>query len=98
MRCQIFSDAAVSALEKNELHSTAITKPGAIPLYGETQSYFLQGIPCFSIMSMPEYLFFAEDTLDKVAADQLEPVMTTVLDIMDTAMYMPKTWIALTDK
>ncbi len=49
-------------------------------------SYFLGGIPCFSIMSMPEYLFFAEDTINKVAKDQLVPVMTTVLDIMDLAM------------
>lgn len=35
---------------------------------------------------MPEYLFFAEDTINKVAKDQLVPVMTTVLDIMDLAM------------
>lgn len=97
-RNQMLFDAAVNAIEKNTLHSTAITKPGAIPLYGETQSYFLRGIPCFSIMSMPEYLFFAEDTLDKVAEDQLEPVMTTVLDIMDAAMYMPNTWIAHIDR
>ena len=49
-------------------------------------------------MSMPEYLFFAEDTLDKVAADQLVPVMTTVLDILDAAMYLPKSWITLIDQ
>tara|TARA_B110000285_G_scaffold95853_1_gene109310 strand:+ start:182 stop:1708 length:1527 start_codon:yes stop_codon:yes gene_type:complete len=97
-RNKMLFNAAVNAIENNDLHSTAITKPGAIPLYGETQSYFLGGIPCFSIMSMPEYLFFAEDTLDKVAEDQLVPVMTTVLDIMDAAMYMPKSWIALIDK
>ncbi len=97
-RNRMLFDAAVGALQKNDLRSTAITKAGAIPLYGETQSYFLQGIPCFSIMSMPEYLFFAEDTLDKVAEDQLEPVMSTVLDIMDAAMYMPKTWITQIDK
>ncbi|MEZ7818745.1 MAG: M28 family peptidase [Pseudomonadales bacterium] len=97
-RNKMLFNAAVSAVENNDLHSTAITKPGAIPLYGETQSYFLGGIPCFSIMSMPEYLFFAEDTIDKVAEDQLVPVMTTVLDIMDAAMYMPKTWITHIDK
>tara|TARA_Y100000385_G_scaffold105205_1_gene109059 strand:+ start:2281 stop:2499 length:219 start_codon:yes stop_codon:yes gene_type:complete len=72
------------------LHSTAITKPGAISLYGETRTCFLGGIPCFSIMTMPEYLFFAED--------KLVPAMATVLDIMDIAMYMPKTWITHIDK
>jgi len=97
-RNQMLFDAAVNAIEKNELHSTATTKAGAIPLYGETQSYFLQGIPCFSVMSMTEYLFFAEDTLDKVAEDQLEPVMTTVLDIMDVAMYLPGNWIKHIDR
>lgn len=97
-RNQMLFDAATAAIEKNNLVSTAIPKAGAIPLYGETQSYFLQGIPCFSIMSMPEYLFFAEDTLDKVAADQLEPVMSTVLDILDTAMYLPTTWLSHIDR
>ena len=41
-------------------------------------------------MTMPEYLFFAED--------KLVPAMATVLDIMDIAMYMPKTWITHIDK
>ena len=90
--------AAVSAIEKNELQSTIIPKPGAIPVYGETQSYFLQGIPSFSFMSMPEYLFFAEDTLDKVAVDELSPVLNTILDIMDSAMYLPTTWLRQIDR
>jgi len=91
-------EAAVSAIEKNDLHSTIIPKPGAIPVYGETQSYFLKGIPTFSIMSMPEYLFFSDDTLDKVAVDELHKVMLTILDIMDSAMYLPGTWLNLIDK
>jgi len=49
-------------------------------------------------MSMPEYLFFAEDTIDKVAKDELAPVMHTMLDIIDSAMYLPKTWIAAIDR
>lgn len=49
-------------------------------------------------MSFPEYLFFAEETLDKVAADQLVPVMTTVLDILDAAIYLAKYWITLIDQ
>lgn len=97
-RNQMLYDAAIKAVEGNALHSTIIPKAGAIPLYGETQSYFLQGIPCFSIMSMPEYLFFAEDTIDKVAKDELAPVMHTMLDIIDSAMYLPKTWIAAIDR
>jgi hypothetical protein len=93
-RNQMLYDAAIKAFEGNALHSAIIPKAGAIPLYGETQSYFLQGIPCFSIMSMPEYLFFAENTIDKVAKDELALVMHTMLDIIDSAMYLPKTRIA----
>lgn len=97
-RNQMLFDAAVNAIEKNNLQSTIMPKPGAIPLYGETQSYFLQGIPSFSIMSMPEYLFFAEDTIDKVPPEELTAVMNTMLDIIDTAMYLPNSWITLIDR
>ena len=91
-------DAAVNAIEKNNLHQTVMPKPGAIPVYGEVQSYFLQGIPSFSFMSMPEYLFFEEDTLDKVAVEELAPILNTFLDIMDAAMYMPTTWLKNIDR
>ncbi|MFT7687642.1 MAG: hypothetical protein ACI9FB_002999 [Candidatus Azotimanducaceae bacterium] len=97
-RNKMLFDAAKNAIEKNHLHQTIMPKPGTIPVYGEVQSYFLQGIPCFSFMSMPEYLFFAEDTLDKVAVDEFEPVLNTFLDIMDAAMYMPNTWIKTIDR
>jgi hypothetical protein len=97
-RNQLLHNAAISAIENNNLHSTIIPKHGAIPLYGETQSYFLKGIPCFSIMSMPEYLFFEEDTIDKVAEEELVPVMNTMIDILDAAMYLPSTWITHIDR
>ena len=97
-RNQMLFDATVSGIEKNQLQSTIVPKPGAIPLYGETQSYFLQGIPSFSIMSMPEYLFFDEDTIDKVPPEELSTVMNFMLDLMDAAMYMPRNWLSLIDR
>ena len=97
-RNKMLFDAAVNAIEKNNLHQTVMPKPGAIPVYGEVQSYFLQGIPSFSFMSMPEYLFFEEDTLDKVAIEELAPILNTFLDIMDAAMYMPTTWVKNIDR
>jgi hypothetical protein len=95
---QLLFDAAVNAIEANNLISTMIPRAGALPLFGETQSYFLKGVPSFSLISFPEYLFFASDTIDKVAADQLQPVMATVLDIVDAAMYLPATWLKQIDR
>ena len=69
-----------------------------LPLFGEPQSYFLQGVPSFSLISFPAYLFYASDTIDKVAADQLVPVVSTVLDIVDAAMYLPATWLKHIDR
>ncbi|MGK0474075.1 MAG: hypothetical protein ACJAR0_004575 [Candidatus Azotimanducaceae bacterium] len=60
--------------------------------------YFLQGIPSFSIMSMPEYLFSAEDTIDKVPPEELTAVMNTMLDIIDAVMYLPNSWINNIDR
>ncbi|MDG2113237.1 MAG: hypothetical protein P8N02_11565 [Actinomycetota bacterium] len=97
-RPQALFDAAVDAIEANDLVSTIIPKPGALPLFGETESYFLRGVPSFSLISFPEYLFYASDTIDKVAADQLQPVMSTVLDIVDAAMYLPASWLKLIDR
>ncbi len=97
-RNQLLFDAAVDAIESNDLVSTMIPKAGVLPLFGETQSYFLQGVPSFSLISFPEYLFYASDTIDKVAADQLVPVVSTVLDIVDAAMYLPGTWLRQIDR
>lgn len=95
---QLLFDAAANAIEANNLYSTMIPRAGALPVFGETQSYFLKGVPSFSLISFPEYLFFASDTIDKVAADQLQPVMATVLDIVDAAMYLPATWLKQIDR
>ena len=97
-RNQLLFDAAVDAIEANDLVSTVIPKPGVLPLFGETQSYFLQGVPSFSLISFPEYLFYAADTIDKVAVDQLQPVLSAVLDIVDAAMYLPANWLTHIDR
>ena len=97
-RNQLLFDAAVAAIEDNDVISTIIPTPGRLPLFGETQSYFLQGVPSFSLISFPEYLFYASNTIDKVAVDQLEPVQNAILDIVDAAMYLPPTWLRHIDR
>ncbi|HEC08910.1 MAG TPA: hypothetical protein ENI86_04975 [Acidimicrobiales bacterium] len=97
-RNRMLFDAAVDAIQANDLRSTIIPTPGVIPLFGETQSYFLQDVPSFSLISFPEYLFFRSDTVDKVAADQLQPTLATILDLVDAAMYLPPAWLRTIDR
>jgi hypothetical protein len=67
-------------------------------MFGETQGFFLRGIPSFSYISGPEYLFLADDTLDKVAKDEFEAVVKTFISIIDAAMYLPRSWIERIDR
>ncbi|MEH6910540.1 MAG: M28 family peptidase [Oceanicoccus sp.] len=95
---QLLFDAAKRAIVSSDLHDTIIPKPGIVAMFGETQSFFLNGVPSFSYISGPEYLFLADDTLDKIAKDEFEPVIKTFIQIIDTAMYLPGDWIRRIDR
>ena len=97
LNCNIGA-AAKRAVIKNNIHELAILNNGAIPFFGETQSYMLMGYPSFSLISGPEYLFLADDTLDKVAKDQFCPTTQLFIDIINVGMSMPRTWLELVDK
>ena len=49
------------------------------------------GYPSFSLISGPEYLFLADDTLDKVAVDQFRPTIQMFIDIINVGMNMLRT-------
>ena len=95
---QLLFDATKRAIVSSDLHDTIIPKPGTIAMFGETQSFFLNGVPSFSYISGPEYLFLADDTLDKIAKDEFEAVIKTFIQIIDTAMYLPGDWIKRIDR
>ena len=67
-------------------------------MFGETQSYFLRGVPSYSYISGPEYLFLEDDTRDKIAKDQFETVISTFISIIDAAMYVPGSWLKRIDR
>jgi hypothetical protein len=54
-------------------HTLSGMKPGKTPA---------AGIPSIDFLSWPPYVFSREDTLDKVAEDQLEPVANTFEDLI----------------
>ena len=97
-RNNVLFNAAKRAVIKNNLHELSILNNGAMPFFGETQSYMLMGYPSFSLISGPEYLFLADDTLDKVAKDQFRPTTQLFIDIINVGMNMPRTWLELVDK
>ena len=86
------------AIVASDLHDVIIPRSGALVMFGETQSYFLNGIPSYSLISGPEYLFLADDTLDKVANDEFEAVIKTFIKIIDYAQYTPGDWIKHIDR
>lgn len=95
---RLLFEAAKRAIVANDLHDVVIPKPGAFTLFGETQGFFLRGFPSFSYISGPEYLFLADDTLDKVAKDEFEAVVGTFIGIIDAAMYVPGAWLERIDR
>ena len=97
-RNKVLFEAARSAVVRNNVHELAILNNGAIPFFGETQSYMLMGYPSFSLISGPEYLFLADDTLDKVAKDEFGPTTQLFIDIINVGMNMPRAWLELVDK
>ncbi|MFP6655431.1 MAG: M28 family peptidase [Myxococcota bacterium] len=95
---RILFEATKRAIVANDLHDVLIPKAGALTMFGETQGFFLRGIPSFSYISGPEYLFLADDTLDKVAKDEFEAVVKTFISIIDSVMYLPGSWIQRIDR
>ena len=95
---RLLFEATKRAIVTHDLHDVVIPKAGAITMFGETQGFFLRGIPSFSYISGPEYLFLADDTLDKVAKDEFEAVVNTFISIIDAAMYLPRSWIERIDR
>ncbi|MFP6582764.1 MAG: M28 family peptidase [Candidatus Hydrogenedentota bacterium] len=95
---QLLYDATVRSIKQHNLHNTIIPRKGALTMFGETQSYYLKGIPSYSFISGPEYLFLGDDTIDKVARDQFEPVVKTFISIIDSAMYLPGSWLTRVDR
>ncbi|MFK7915401.1 MAG: M28 family peptidase [Pseudomonadales bacterium] len=95
---QFLFDLTKRAIVKNGLTDVIVPKPGALTMFGETQSFFLQGYPSFSLISGPEYLFLADDTVEKIATEEFEKVVGTFIDIVDGVMYKPGHWLQRIDR
>lgn len=95
---QLLFDLTKRAIIDNNLTDVIIPTPGVLTMFGETQSYFLQNYPSYSFISGPEYLFLAEDTIEKIAVEEFDKVVGTFIDIIDGVMYKPGNWLQRVDK
>lgn len=65
--------------------------PTFSPLGVCSDAFYLHksGVPVVSLISPPLYIYDSEDTLDKVAVDQLNPTASVLIDIVAGADAMP---------
>lgn len=74
------------AIKRNKLERTVLlngnlTQPVGIPT--DASGVVIAGIPVVSLIAGPMYMYDEEDTLDKVAVDQLQPVAKAFAEVID---------------
>ncbi|HEY0974372.1 MAG TPA: M28 family peptidase [Solimonas sp.] len=89
----------IGAVIKNDLRRTAVLNAHplclSIGIPADSNGFCLQGIPTATLISGPNYLYDAEDTLDKVAQDQLVPVAKTFIEVIDAIDATPTPLIGI---
>jgi hypothetical protein len=82
----VLLSAAKEAVVKHDLERTFIVRvtKGSRPYPGgESRFYFTKGVPVIGLASLPVYLLFEEDTLDKVAVERLAPTAAAMAEIIE---------------
>ena len=86
------------AMQFHKLYDTLLVKPGALPLPHSIRPLYLEGVPSFAITSYPEYLFFPDDTVDKVDMDEFFPLLKTITVLVNQLVALPAAWIKAVDQ
>jgi len=86
-----FAEEAV--IQNNLVRTMIIQTESPLGIPGEPQGYYYAGVPIYSFISGPEWLFDLEDTPDKVAKDQLVPVAQAFIDIINRVNDVPASLI-----
>jgi hypothetical protein len=89
----------IGAIIKNDLRRTAVLNAHplclTIGIPADSNGFCLLGIPTATLISGPNYLYDAEDTLDKVPQDQLLPVARTFIELIEAIDATPTPLIGL---
>ena len=83
---------AIEAVKKNNLDYTIIPRFGGedILIPAQTRWFHLQGLPVYQYISGPEYLYLADDTLDKIDKQRFVTVNRTFIDLIERLQYIPR--------
>ena len=81
----------IEAVKKNNLDYTLIPRFGGEDLLvpAQTRWFHLQGLPVYQFISGPEYLYLADDTLDKIDKERFVTVNRTFIDLIERFQYIP---------
>lgn len=74
------------AVSNNDLRRTAVLSANLLQATGiptDVSGLMQAGVPVVSLISGPAYMYDQQDTLDKVAKDQLRPVANTFANVVD---------------
>lgn len=74
------------AVSRNDLRRTAVLSANLLQATGiptDVSGLMQAGVPVVSLISGPAYMYDEQDTLDKVAKDQLRPVANTFANVVD---------------
>jgi hypothetical protein len=89
----------IGAVIKNDLRRTAILNAHplclTIGIPADSNGFCLKGVPMATLISGPNYLYDAADTLDKVPQDQLVPVAKTFIEVIDAIDATPTPLIGI---
>ncbi|NRA88518.1 MAG: M28 family peptidase [Rhizobiales bacterium] len=82
----------IDAIIKNDLTYTVVPYRSGedFMIPAQTRWFHLQGFPVFQYISGPEYLYLADDTLDKIDKDRFEAVNRTFIDLIERLQYIPR--------
>lgn len=90
--------AKEAVIQNNLVRTLMVQTESPLGFPGEPQGYYSAGVPTYSFISGPEWLFDLEDTLDKVAKEQLVPVAKAFIDIINSVDHVPASQIRKTSK
>ena len=83
-------DAITDAIQTEELRRAFVLQTGSpLGVPHDGAMYYSNGIPILGFISGPEWLLHSDDTIEKVAEDQLIPVARTFKKVVDRVFKMP---------
>lgn len=85
-------EIAIEAIKINNLTHTIVPRYSGedFMIPAQTRWFHLQNIPVYQYISGPEYLYLADDTLDKIDKSRFVPVNRAFIHLIERLQYIPR--------